>query len=248
MHPFFEDYSFFGFVHRGGDEEETENTIDAFKYSSDLGFVFIETDVQATKDGHIVIFHDATLKRMAGVNKSIDELTLKEINEIDLLDGGKIPLLSEALETFPDLRFNIDIKTEDALEETIQIIKKMNFLDKTCLASFSSSRLKRIKNLAGPEACISSGQMDIFKMMCQSIGIELQATMSQCAQIPVKQWGVPVLTKRFIETAKKQNKFVHVWTIDDIDQMFELIEFGVDGLMTDKPSVLKEAMLKKGLF
>ena len=124
----------------------------------------------------------------------------------------------------------------------------MNFLDKTCLASFSSSRLKRIKNLAGPEACISSGQMDIFKMMCQSIGIELQATMSQCAQIPVKQWGVPVLTKRFIETAKKQNKFVHVWTIDDIDQMFELIEFGVDGLMTDKPSVLKEAMLKKGLF
>tara|TARA_B100000965_G_scaffold73663_1_gene58144 strand:+ start:2232 stop:2978 length:747 start_codon:yes stop_codon:yes gene_type:complete len=248
MHPFFEDYSFFGFVHRGGDEEETENTIDAFKYSSDLGFVFIETDVQATKDGHIVIFHDATLKRMAGVNKSIDELTLKEINEIDLLDGGKIPLLSEALETFPDLRFNIDIKTEDALEETIEIIKKMNFLGKTCLASFSSSRLKRIRNLAGPEACISSGQMDIFKMMCQSVGIGLQATMSQCAQIPVKQWGVPVLTKRFIAVAKKQNKFVHVWTIDDKDRMLELIEFGVDGLMTDKPSVLKEAMIERGLF
>ena len=248
MHPFFEDYSFFGFVHRGGDEEETENTIDAFKYSSDLGFVFIETDVQATKDGHIVIFHDATLKRMAGVNKSIDELTLKEINEIDLLDGGKIPLLSEALETFPDLRFNIDIKTEDALEETIEIIKKMNFLGKTCLASFSSSRLKRIRNLAGPEACISSGQMDIFKMMCQSVGIGLQATISQCAQIPVKQWGVPVLTKRFIAVAKKQNKFVHVWTIDDKDRMLELIEFGVDGLMTDKPSVLKEAMIERGLF
>lgn len=248
MHPFFQDYSFYGFVHRGGDEVETENTIEAFKYSSDLGFVFIETDVQATKDGHVVIFHDATLKRMAGVKKSIKELTLKEINEIDLLDGGKIPLLSEALETFPDLRFNIDIKTEDALEETIRIIKKMNFLNKTCLASFSSSRLKRIKHLAGPEACISSGQMDIFKMMCQSVGIGLKATMSQCAQIPLKQWGVPVLTKKFIEIAKKQNKLVHIWTIDDKDQMFELIEFGVDGLMTDKPSVLKEAMVEKGLF
>ena len=248
MHPFFQDYSFFGFVHRGGDEVETENTIEAFKYSSDLGFVFIETDVQATKDGHVVIFHDATLKRMAGVNKSIKELTLHEVNEIDLLDGGKIPLLSEALETFPDLRFNIDIKTEDALEETIQIIKKMNFLDKTCFASFSSSRLKRIKHLAGPEACISSGQMDIFKMMCQSVGIGLKPTKSQCAQIPLKQWGVPVLTKKFIEIAKMQNKFVHVWTIDDKNQMFELIEFGVDGLMTDKPSVLKEAMIEKGLF
>ena len=248
MHPFFQDYSFYGFVHRGGDEVETENTIEAFKYSSDLGFVFIETDVQATKDGHVVIFHDATLRRMAGVNKSIKELTLKEINEIDLLDGGKIPLLSEALETFPNLRFNIDIKTEDALEETIQIIKKMNFLDKTCLASFSSSRLKRIKRLAGPEACISSGQMDIFKMMCQSVGIGLKPTKSQCAQIPLKQWGVPVLTKKFIEIAKMQNKLVHVWTIDDKNQMFELIEFGVDGLMTDKPSVLKEAMIEKGLF
>ena len=248
MHPFFQDYSFYGFVHRGGDEVETENTIEAFKYSSDLGFVFIETDVQATKDGHVVIFHDATLKRMAGVNKSIKELTLKEVNEIDLLDGGKIPLLTEALETFPDLRFNIDIKTEDALEETIRIIKQMNFLDKTCLASFSSSRLKRIKHLAGPEVCISSGQMDIFKMMCQSVGIGLKATMSQCAQIPLKQWGVPVLTRKFIEIAKKQNKLVHVWTIDNKDQMFELIEFGVDGLMTDKPSVLKEAMVEKGLF
>jgi glycerophosphoryl diester phosphodiesterase len=72
--------------------------------------------------------------------------------------------------------------------------------------------------------------------------------MSQCAQIPLKQWGVPVLTKKFIEIAKKQNKLVHVWTIDDKDKMFELIEFGVDGLMTDKPSVLKEAMVEKGLF
>ena len=143
MHPFFQDYSFYGFVHRGGDEVETENTIEAFKYSSDLGFVFIETDVQATKDGHVVIFHDATLKRMAGVNKSIKELTLKEVNEIDLLDGGKIPLLSEALETFPDLRFNIDIKTEDALEETIRIIKKIIFLDNSALLSFFLSKLKK---------------------------------------------------------------------------------------------------------
>ena len=85
-------------------------------------------------------------------------------------------------------------------------------------------------------------------MMCQSIGISFKQTENHCAQIPVKQWGVPVLTKRFINIAQQQNKFVHVWTIDDKDQMFELIEFGVDGLMTDKPSILKEAMMEKGLF
>ena len=138
MHPFFQDYRFYGFVHRGGDEVETENTLEAFKYSSELGFVYIETDVQATKDGHIVIFHDHNLKRMAGINSKIGDLTLAQIRSIELLEGGKIPLLSEALESFPELRFNIDIKTEDALSETIQIIKNMECLKKVCLASFSS--------------------------------------------------------------------------------------------------------------
>ena len=84
MHPFFQDFNFYGFVHRGGDEVETENTLEAFEYSSNLGFIFIETDVQSTKDGHVVIFHDSTLKRMAGIDKRISDLTLEEIKKIEL--------------------------------------------------------------------------------------------------------------------------------------------------------------------
>ena len=71
MHPFFEGYNFYAFVHRGGDEEKTENTLEAFQYSSDLGFVFMETDVQSTSDGKVVIFHDSDLKRVAGINKKV---------------------------------------------------------------------------------------------------------------------------------------------------------------------------------
>ena len=82
MHPFFEDYNFFGFVHRGGDEEKTENTLEAFQYSSDLGFVFMETDVQSTLDGKVVIFHDETLERVAGINKKVSQLTFQEIKKI----------------------------------------------------------------------------------------------------------------------------------------------------------------------
>jgi glycerophosphoryl diester phosphodiesterase len=248
MHPFFQDYSFYGFVHRGGDEVETENTLEAFQYSSELGFVFIETDVQATKDGHVVIFHDYNLKRMAGLNSKIGDLTLAQVKSIELLEGGKIPLLSEALESFPELRFNIDIKTEDALSGTVQIIKDMECLEKVCLASFSSSRLERIRKLAGQKACTSSGQMEIFKLMCQSIGFPLKTTAGHCAQVPVSQWGVPVITKNFIQTAQKESKLVHVWTIDDEEQMYKLIDLGVDGLMTDKPTVLKRALTKRGLF
>jgi len=80
------------------------------------------------------------------------------------------------------------------------------------------------------------------------MGIPFKATQGHCAQIPMKQWGVPVLTKKFLNTAKEENKLVHIWTIDDKDQMFELIDQGVDGLMTDKPSILKQAMTERGLF
>ena len=248
MHPFFRDFNFYGFVHRGGDEVETENTLEAFEYSSDLGFIYIETDVQSTKDGHIVIFHDSTLERMACINKRISDLKLEEVKKIELINGGRIPQLYEALDSFPDLRFNIDIKTEDALENTIEIIKEMKCFHRICLASFSSSRLKRIRELAGKEACTSSGQMDTFKLMCKSFGIAFKINSADCAQIPIKQWGVPILTERFLREAKRNNKLVHVWTIDDKEEMFKLIDFGVDGIMTDKPSILKQAMIERGLF
>ena len=248
MHPFFQDFNFYGFVHRGGDEVKTENTLEAFEYSSNLGFIFIETDVQSTKDGHVVIFHDSTLKRMAGIDKRIKDLTLNELKEIELINGGRVPLLYEALDSFPDLRFNIDIKTEDALENTIKIIKEMRCFNRSCLASFSSSRLNRIRKIAGPEACTSSGQMEIFNLICRSIGITTKRTNSDCAQIPTSQWGIPILTKRFIAKAHQEGKLVHIWTIDDENEMYKLIDFGVDGLMTDKPSVLKKALQLKGLF
>ena len=168
------------------------------------------------------------------------------LKEIELINGGRVPLLCEALDSFPDLRFNIDIKTEDALENTEKIIKEIKCFSWSCLASFSSSRLNRIRKLAGPEVCTSSGQMDIFKLICKSLGINLRINTADCAQIPIKQWGVPILTKRFLRIAKKENKLVHVWTIDNKEEMFKLIDFGVDGIMTDKPSILKQAMTERG--
>ena len=183
---------------------------------------------------------------MAGINKRIKDLMFEEVKGIELINGGRIPLLSEALDSFPNLRFNIDIKTEDALENTVKIIKEMKCFSRSCLASFSSSRLNRIRKLAGPEVCTSSGQMDIFKLICKSLGINLRINTADCAQIPMKQWGVPILTKRFLRIAKKENKLVHVWTIDNKEEMFKLIDFGVDGIMTDKPSILKQAMTERG--
>lgn len=248
MHTFFEDFNFYGFVHRGGDEKKTENTLEAFQYSSDLGFTFMETDVQFTKDGQVVVFHDIDLKRIAGLEKKISELSLKEIKSIDLIGGGKIPTLDDLLSSFKNLRFNIDIKVDSAVDKTVDIIKSHDALNRTCLAAFSSKRLNRIRILAGKDACTSMGQLEVSKLIMRSWGLPFGKQPGMCAQVPTAQWGIPVVTEAFIDEAHRQDKLVHVWTIDDPEEMHNLIKKSVDGLMTDKPSILKKVLIEQNLF
>jgi len=248
MHTFFQDFNFYGFVHRGGDEKKTENTLEAFQYSSDLGFTFMETDVQFTKDGQVVVFHDIDLKRIAGLEKKISELSLKEIKSIDLIGGGKIPTLDDLLSSFKNLRFNIDIKVDSAVDKTVDIIKSHDALNRTCLAAFSSKRLNRIRLLAGKGACTSMGQLEVSKLIMRSWGLPFDKQLGMCAQVPTTQWGIPVVTQAFIEEAHRQDKLVHVWTIDDPEEMRNLIKKSVDGLMTDKPSILKKVLIEQNLF
>ena len=248
MHTFFQDFNFYGFVHRGGDEKKTENTLEAFQYSSDLGFTFMETDVQFTKDGEVVVFHDIDLKRIAGLEKKISELSLKEIKSIDLIGGGKIPTLDDLLSSFKNLRFNIDIKVDSAVDKTVGIIKSHEALNRTCLAAFSSKRLNRIRILAGKDACTSMGQLEVSKLIMRSWGLPFDKQPGMCAQVPTTQWGIPVVTEGFIEEAHRQDKLVHVWTIDDPEEMRNLIKKSVDGLMTDKPSILKKVLIEQNLF
>ena len=248
MHAFFQDYNFYGFVHRGGDEKKTENTLEAFQYSSDLGFTFMETDVQFTKDDQVVVFHDIDLKRIAGLEKKISELSLKEIKSIDLIGGGKIPTLDDLLSSFKNLRFNIDIKVDSAVDKTVDIIKSHDALNRTCLAAFSSKRLNRIRILAGKDACTSMGQLEVSKLIMRSWGLPFDKQPGMCAQVPTAQWGIPVVTEGFIEEAHRQDKLVHVWTIDDPEEMRNLIKKSVDGLMTDKPSILKKVLIEQNLF
>lgn len=247
-HPFFEGFQFFGFIHRGGAEEATENTLEAFQHSADMGFMFMETDIQGTKDGEVVIFHDHDLSRMADINKEIKELTYKEIKQIELVGGGRIPSLNELLTSFPNLRFNIDFKTFNTIEKGVEIIKENKAISRVCLASFSSSRLKKIRKLAGPDCCSSMSQLEVVYQLIKSINLPSPQVNGFCAQVPTSQWGIPIVTRRFIDYAHKKNKFVHVWTIDTESEMEKLIELGVDGLMTDRPSVLYRVMKKKNLI
>ena len=248
VHPYFKDFTFAGFVHRGGAEETIENTLDAFKYSAGLGFVYMETDVQATSDGEIVVFHDSDLKRMAGVNKKIEDLSFQEVKQIKLMGKTNIPSLNEVLYNFKDLRFNVDIKTELAVEQTVKIVSSHKAFDRVCLASFSSKRLNRIRKIAGSRCCTSMGSSEIVFERINSLGLSFKKSLGKCAQVPITQWGIPLVTPKFIKYVQEQNKFIHVWTIDKEDEMKRLISLGVDGIMTDRPKVLKKVLEDRGLM
>ena len=239
---------FIGFVHRGGADETTENTIPAFQYALDLGFKYIETDVQATKDGRIVIFHDHDLSRMSLRKEKVADLNFDEIQQIELNGGGQIPLLEETLITFPEAFFNIDVKTNDAVKGTADIILEHSNPDNICIASFSSQRLKELRHLLGKNFISSSSQSEVIHLLLSSLGLSFKKSIGNCVQVPPSQWGIPIVTPRFIKHMHALDKKVHVWTIDDKEEMQRLYDLGVDGIMTDKPSVLKEFLESKNLL
>ena len=92
------------------------------------------------------------------------------------------------------------------------------------------------------------GQAEVIQLFLNSYGLNFKISPGMCAQVPVSQFGIPIVTQRFINKVHDLNKLIHVWTIDETEHMFRLIDLGVDGLMTDKPTVLKGAMIERNLF
>ena len=228
-------------AHRGGSIEAPENTIESFEYSIKLGSSYIETDVQLSSNGIPYIFHDNDLKRLFGKNIIFNSLHSDEIDELILFDKYKIPTLESTLQKFPDTLFQIDVKTDEVVLPTMKVIKKTNSTDKVCIASFSSKRLKQVHKLY-PEICLSMGPFEVMKLLLASFGLYRNKVPGNCLQIPIYQYGIKLVTKRFINYIHSIGLKIHVWTINDEDTMQKLIDLGVDGIITDRPKALKDLL------
>ena len=226
-------------AHRGGSIEAPENTIESFEYSIELGSSYIETDVQLSSNGIPYIFHDDDLKRLFGKNIIFNSLHSDEIDELKLFDKYKIPTLESTLQKFPNTLFQIDVKTDEVVLPTMEVIKKTNSTDKVCIASFSSKRLKQVHKLY-PEICLSMGPFEVMKLLLASFGLYRNKVPGNCLQIPIYQYGIKLVTKRFINYIHSIGLKIHVWTINDEDTMQKLIDLGVDGIITDRPKALKD--------
>ena len=243
------------FAHRGGALENPENTWASFRHARSLGYRYMETDVHATRDGVVAVIHDADLTRLAGEKLNVRDLTWGDLSKVDLEGGQRVPRLDELLEEWPDVRWNIDAKHDTVTGPLVHTIRRTETIQRVCITSFSDLRLSTVKRALGPGLCTAMGPVAITALRVASLPPRtharlLQATFSAfgAAQVPTRQGAIPIVDTRFVNTAHASRLAVHVWTIDDRAEMDRLLDLGVDGLMTDRPSLLKEVMAQRGAW
>ncbi|MGY6499545.1 MAG: glycerophosphodiester phosphodiesterase [Acidimicrobiales bacterium] len=233
------------FAHRGGAGDWPENSMPAFENAVGLGYVYVETDVHVTADGVLVAFHDESLDRVTDRTGLIRELPWSEVSAARIDGVEPIPLFEDLMGTWPDLRVNIDPKHDTAVDPLIEAIRRTASVHRVCVGAFSDRRLERIRTALGPEVCTSLGPRGTAKLKAASFGAPLSLP-APCAQVPVTARGVTVTDQRLVDAAHRLGMQIHVWTIDDPAEMGRLLDMGVDGIMTDRPAVLKDVLEERG--
>ena len=151
-------------------------------------------------------------------------------------------MLEDLLGSFPEARVNIDCKAWTALPSLISTLKRLDCLDRVCLASFSDQRLRRLRREFGDRVCSSFGPVQMASLR-SGARVPFGGAI---AQVPVSVGPVKVVTPSTVDRAHRRGYQVHVWTINDAYEMRRLLDLGVDGIMTDRPQVLKDVLLERG--
>ncbi|REJ05530.1 glycerophosphodiester phosphodiesterase [Microbacterium bovistercoris] len=235
-------------AHRGlatpeGEESSVwENSAGAFAQAVTAGAEFIETDCQVTADGDVVLFHDDTLERLTGDQRPVSAVRTAELRALFAEHGG-LMTVGEALDAFPDTRFNIDVKTDAAAEPIGALVAAHT--QRLLITSFSDARrlraLDAIRRAGAAEPpATSGGRRSIVALRALSALHVVPGTALRgidAVQIPVAQGSFRVLTPALLRAAHRHGVEVHVWTVNDPAQMRELRELGVDGIISDHADV-----------
>lgn len=241
------------FAHQGGGNERTENSWEAFELAVEtLGYRYLETDVQTTSDGVVICMHDPTFDRTTNGKGPAVAMPWSKVAALRVNGSERPPpRLDEVLDRWPGLRVNLDPKTNEVVDPVVRVIREHDAVSRTCFGSFSGKRLKRVRAALGPQQCTSTGPLATARWALGSLlptplGKLVARTSAQCYQVPVKQWFLPVTTPRSVRLAHAMGKQVHVWTVDQEPVMRSLLAMGVDGIMTDSPTLLKQVFVDGG--
>jgi glycerophosphoryl diester phosphodiesterase len=261
-HPFLAGPTPVAIAHRGGADEAPENTMEAFEAAVALGYRYLETDAHVSRDGVVVAFHDARLDGPTDRRGEIAKLAIAEIESADAgwafsPDGGstfpfrdrgvRIPRLEALLSRWPQARVNIDPKADASVEPLVALLDRLDAWDRVCIGSFSDRRLRRVRVLSRGRACTSMGPGAVAVARVASLARRVPRQGADCIQVPIRSGPVRIVTGGFVEAAHRAGLHVHVWTVNDPQTMRELLDLGVDGIMTDRPRALRDVFAEQDL-
>lgn len=263
LHPYLDFEKPLAIAHRGGLACWPENTLHAFEQVTALGMPALEMDIHRTKDGHFVVHHDPTVDRCSDQTGAVADMDLGAFQELDgghqwtdddgatypfRGQGHRYPTLEEIFQRFPDKRMIIDNKPlnpEMALDFA-RFILDHGMEHRVTVASFHAANLRAVRK-AYPEIMTACAEQEVIRfIVAQRLGISrLLPPHCPILSIPYRQGGFQVCTPAFIRTAHKRGVQVHVWTVNDPVIMGELIDWGVDGILTDYPERLLKVIETK---
>lgn len=241
-------------AHRGGGMEAAENSMAAFAHARELGVRHLETDAHVSADGVVVLSHDPVVDRTYDGSGAIIDMTWREISRLRNAAGERMPTLAEVLEAHPDAWFNIDAKCDEVVDPLLDVLASHRAFGRVMLASFEVSRLERIRTSGFEGLSTSVGTAEVVRLLAAAKTVSNPASWwvpgprrgVRAVQVP-ETWGpVRIVDRRFVAAAHTRGLGVHVWTVNDPSQMMRLVDLGVDGIVTDRPTMLKELLEARG--
>jgi glycerophosphoryl diester phosphodiesterase len=236
------------FAHRGGAAEVGgENTLAAFGRAVAMGFRYLETDGRITSDGVLLAFHDERLERVTDLDGRLEDRPWSEVRHAKVgPEEEPITTMEALLDAFPDTRFNIDPKMDAAVGPLAEALRRTNAWDRVNIAAFSDRRLLQLRRAAGRPVCTSMGPAAIARLRLCGYGVPVGPFSAGCVQVPLTWKDRTLVDAKFVTGAARRGIPVHVWTIDEPAEMHRLLDLGVGGIMTDRPSVLKRVLEERG--
>ena len=233
----------------------------AFQGAVQLGCRYLETDLRTTRDGVMVTIHDETVDRISDGSAPVHALTLAELKRLDAgyrfsPDGGQtfpfrgkgvtVPTLAEVAQAFPDICLNLDIKQRQPpmIEALVTFIEEQGAHDRVLVGSFHDRILKEFRRRTGGRVATSAAASEarLFWLASRLRLTRFLRLAYDALQVPPRHGPLSVVDRRFVQAAHRLGIQVHVWTVDESEEMRRLLSLGVDGLMSDSPDLLLDVL------
>jgi len=241
------------FGHRGGSRLAPENTFAAFDRGVAEGVDGLELDVRLSRDGQVMVCHDARVDRTTNTTGAIADMTASELGRVDagywftLGDhsypfrsrGFGVPTLADVLARYPRHPVIVEMKdnTPAMAHATVDVIRAAGALERVCLGAFQSAVLRHARRLA-PEAASGASSAEVLRaMFAARAGLLPPFRRYQALQVPERRKRLRVVTPHFVRAARRAGVPVQVWIVDRVEEIRRLLDWGAEAVITDRPDI-----------